>query len=325
MNISKGYCVIKNFPLSVERNCLLASIKDLMEYYGISIKESELYFICKAFRFNGKNTNEDYANLSDFFSYDKYSFIIKNISELFNCKFCFHEIMERNKIIQYLSEGIPMTIIIPPGVISYNYRIFQPVGRQEMHCINIFGYSNNKRVYYVADATVTDDKGEFTCIKSELDYDIVETYSQGYFLFHTNPDKNNEPNLVKDCIISTFSDFLSEKDNVLELNGLQAVKKIITCSRFNKEHFKREIKFLIQAYFMPVFFYLDECLSEFENMDDMRNLVKVEKNKWDIFYYKYLLNYKSNYSKDTLMDNYNLRLSSFSALLQSVCNNILLI
>ena len=52
------------------------------------------------------------------------------------------------------------------------------------------------------------------------------------------------------------------------------------------------------------FYYIDECFKFFKNVSENRSKIKLEKNKWDIFYYKHLLRYSHNSNYKIMVENF---------------------
>lgn len=304
------------------RNCLLASIRDILGFYEVEISEWELYFLCRAFHFSSRSLDKNPAIFSNWFYYDRYQRIEKYIKESFFCDYQFYSDFNRKMIVEQLSENHPLSVLIHPKFIAYNHRIFQPVGMQEMHCFNIYGYDNLNKEYYVADSTVTDDNGTFISMRTKLDYSIVEKNAIGYFVFNSTPVYQVTGYELLSVIVQMLHEFLLDLGNESEIKGIKVLQKVFTNVVCKQDNYYNELSFLLQAYFMPVFFYLEKFFTFIVKSNEISSLVKKEKNKWDIFFYKYLLRLKKDCNEDMMIKCFEHNVDNFPKFIADVCNCI---
>lgn len=322
MNIYINNYEIEGVPLTVGRNCLLASIRDILGFYRVEISEWELYFLCRAFCFSSRPLYKRPVILSDWFYYDQHQRIEKYIKESFFCDYQFYSDFNRKKIVEHLNANRPLSVLLHPRFITYNHRIFQPVGMQEMHCFNIYGYDNNNKEYYVADSTVTDDNGTFISMRARLDYSIVEKKAIGYFVFNSPPVYQATGYELLPIIVQMLDEFLSDLGNESEIKGIKVLQKIFTSTVYQKDNHYNELSFLLQAYFMPLFFYLEKFFTFIVKSNEIISIVKREKNKWDIFFYKYLLRLKKDCNENMMLKCFERNMENFPTFLTNVCNCI---
>ncbi len=293
--------IIEKFPLTVGRNCLLASVKDVLQFYNVTVKESDLYFICGGLRFTFCPDSKK-EKVSDCFVYDVGKYISKYISSFFNCRFSFETSAAQARIKRLLDKHIPVILLIHPKYISYNHRVFQPEGAQEMHSIVLYGYDDFTDTYYVADSTATDDNGVFAARRECMRCDIVREYAFGFFHFADKPLQEKDWQLVYRCVGDNLYDFINSKSTEGGLyTGAQAIYKMLDYIDVNEACPLSELKFIMQAYFMPLFLYLIDFLEGAKGLKEYVYILKTEKNKWDILYYKYLLKQSAFWSKNKMI------------------------
>ncbi len=285
----KNSYMINGYPLTTGKNCMLASIKNILCFNGINITESDLYFICKGLRYSF-NTASKTELISDRFDYDCYQHIVENISTYFNCNMLFSKKMDTIQIEELLCNDIPLIVLMDPRIIPYNNRVLNPVGHQEMHSTVLYGYDEKEQNYLVADATVSDDNGLISALWTSIEIPFLHKNATGFFYITSVFNKNYSTDSIKIKIRDTVTEFLypNNSDNVI--TGINAVKKLLNL--VYEEDYIEEIKFLFQAYFIPFFTYLRDSLHHFNNQDGYKMELAKEKNKWDILYYKYLLKLK---------------------------------
>ena len=300
----------------------MASIRDIMGFYGVEISECELYFLCKAFHFSSRPVYKGAVGLSDWFYYDQYQRIEKYIGESFSCNYQFFKDISRKQIIEHLNNNRPLSVLLHPKYITYNHRVFQPIGMQEMHCFNLYGYNNIYKEYNVADSTVTDDNGTFFGMRTKLDYKLVEENALGYFVFLSPPKYQAMGYELLLIIVHMLYEFLLDPGDESEVRGIKVLLKLFSDTVYKKADNYSELSFLLQAYFMPVFFYLEKFFTSIVQSKEIISLVKREKNKWDIFYYKYLLRLKKDCTEDMLIKCFEHNLDTFPEFVSNMCNCI---
>jgi len=295
--------IIKKYPLTTGKNCMLASIKDILNYYGINIIESDLYFICKGLCFTF-NPASKAKLISDRFDYDCYQYIIENVSAFFNCNMIFNYSLEDIQIKELLKNDIPVIVLMDPRIVPYNNRILNPVGHQEMHSTVLYGYDDNMQSYFVADATVADDSGLISALWTSMDMKFLQENTKGFFYITSISNKTYDANMVKIKIRDTINEFIYPNDNENVYTGANAVKQLFNLLLYEEDYIN-EVKFLFQAYFVPLFTYLKGSLYHFNLQEGLEMELAKEKNKWDVLYYKYLLKLKKNISEGDLYNALN--------------------
>jgi len=301
--MSDNSYIIKDYPLTTGKNCMLASIKDILNYQGIDLIESDLYFICKGLRFTFYPTSKTEL-ISDRFDYDCYKYIIENVSSFFCCKMIFNYSLSDIQIKELIKNDIPIIVLMDPRIVPYNNRVLNPVGRQEMHSAVLYGYDDKVQSYLVADSTVADDNGLINALWTSMEMKFLQENTKGFFYITSMSKKTYDDKLVKIRIRDTISEFINPNDNDNVYTGVNAVKQLFNLLLCEGDYID-EIKFLFQAYFVPFFIYLKSSLYHFKMQEDFEVELAKEKNKWDILYYKYLLKLKKNISEGDLYNALN--------------------
>lgn len=300
------------------RNCLLASIRDMLHFYNMSVRESDLYFICKGLHFTYDRFRPA-KNLSDRFIYDIGSHITKNLSAYFPYEFIYQEGMPHENLKKILHKRKPVIVLLDPRLIPYNDRLFQPIGGQEMHSVIVFGYDDTRRIFNVADSTMVGNDGIFTCIEAEIAYHILEESVKGYL--YILRDRPTGDLTLSDCVCRSLEDFLYPEESRQQASGCHALYESLRYIRLMDDKNLSELRFLIQAYFMPLFYYLEDVLSD-PVYKDIQQKIRLTKHRWDVFYYKYFLKYKAEWSIDHLIRSLEINLNYLFSLLHEIVNII---
>lgn len=300
--VSGKVYAIDDYPLQVGKNCMLSCIRDMLQFFNKNLTESEIYFICKGLRFK-VNLNSKAERISDYFRYDIYEYIIENLSQFFHCGVEVQESLSHAEIKRLLTDRIPILFIMDPRVVPYNTRNLNPTGQQEIHSAVLYGFNDLTACYMVADSTIADDTGFIHCDKVTIDQAFLHNHTKGFLYFsYIDSVPIHQPNMQL-VVYETIYEFLHPQKSPAFCEGVDAINYMIELLKANKFNFV-ELQFLIQAYFMPFFYYIDECFKFFKNVSENRTKMKLEKNKWDIFYYKHLLRYSHNSNYKIMVENF---------------------
>ena len=243
---------IPGLVLTVGKNCLLASIHDVFSYYKIETDENILYFICEGLRFLWKNN--DQRKLSNSFCYDRNAYIVKGISDIYECQLEYCDNYDFEKIKKIINNNTPIILLLDPSCAKYNTRRFQPEGRGEMHSVIIYGYSDES--FAVADSTASDDNAVFSCIKAEISYKDTKKGCKGFFYFSEPPQQVLSPEKIIWCLKNNLENFLYPTNQDGYVRGLLALKEAFKYYALNDVFaYSDELRYLFQAYFMPSFIF----------------------------------------------------------------------
>ena len=244
--------------------------------------------------------NNNITNISDRFIYDKHKNITGNLSGELNLNVQYLDNngkgLVKDRINDALNQKNPVVILINPSYISYNMRQFQPVGRDEMHSFAIYGVDTDKSIFYVADSTVVDEDGMFTCCKATMPINVVLEHGVCAFWFDISDDLQMNRRYVLESLVDNLEEFLAgsfdNKNNCF--HGVSAIIKMFEDIKISRDaEIISEIKFLMKAYFIPVLDYLMEVLEGgpefgYSSTNEIAIVVRNLKIVWNKFFYKML-------------------------------------
>ena len=311
--------VINDYPLRVGKNCMLSSVRDILKFNNINMSESDIYFICKGFRFQIYWKNKIHS-ISDFFRYDLYGHISTNLSCFFRCKVTVRKILSCAEIKSLLYNRIPVIYIMDPRIVPYNNRTLNPTGQQEMHSAVLYGFNEKESCYLVADSTIADDTGYIFCDKTLIDQTFLHNNVKGFLYLTSVNNIFIEKRRMQVALYETIKAFLFPHRNKSICEGVDAINYVIEMLKTRKIILE-ELQFLIQAYFMPFFYYIDECLKYFKHIPESRTIIKKEKNKWDIFYYKHLMRYSDKSNEGKLIERFQYLFQCLGLVLLELLND----
>lgn len=258
------------------RNCLYSSIAALMQYYGCSLSEAELFFLCEGFEYQYiSSQKENLQKPSQKYVYRSMKEIGIHLQRFMQMDYVSGSGLMDNDDFELVCKGIhnknPVVIMLNPDILQYTQREYQPDGEHELHCIILHGIDIEENKAYIIDSFVVNNSGLVSSFQGEIPLDIVRVHTKGYLLLQIYAFEQISRDLIKETMCGALEKFLLARNVNHNLTGWKAlckgIEKIRLLQNAEKEFaavYCLELSYLLRAHFLFVFDYILEIFTSYE-------------------------------------------------------------